>query len=175
MTELSARGGITWYRVAVSRESGAPTEFELAATRDAVVMRSPGGGIEMPLLQHPVFPGTAWQVELPLPETVVPTDDPSAQAAASPQQDDGATTDPIPETIDYEILSISDIVVTPKQRYTNVVTVRSFQAGVATQFYHFAAGVGMVKYVTEAAATAPLDSPTRGDGFEFIELAEYAP
>ncbi|MEO2004045.1 MAG: hypothetical protein ABGY41_08090 [Candidatus Poribacteria bacterium] len=203
-TGLSSRGGVDWYRIGIIAADGTESEIEVAVTDSSLIRRLPGGGEETVLLRDPVIPGTQWLNELPeiveeeedpLADDGTATDpapDPAAAdpgaVVASPAQDgaDGdaiddptgdAEADPAaeePRTALYEILSTSDVVVTPSDTYEDVVTVRAFTQGLDVTFYQFAADLGLVRVITETVLEDAPDSPTGSASTTTLELDQFS-
>ncbi|MAF10788.1 hypothetical protein CMK11_10070 [Candidatus Poribacteria bacterium] len=198
-TGLSSRAGVDWYRVSIAAADGSDREIEVAVADGGLIRRAPGGGDETVLLNEPVMPGTQWLNELPetpavddtpADETAAGVDPPVDTVAAAPTQDgdpaDETPDDPNADTVEvdsnavgdvsalYEILSTSDVVVTPLATYTDVVTVRGLTQGVDVVFYQFAPDVGLVRTITEPVATDAPDAPTGGADASVLELREFS-
>ncbi|MBT3268238.1 hypothetical protein HN371_13860 [Candidatus Poribacteria bacterium] len=202
-TGLSSRAGVAWYRISIAAADGSTQEIEVAVTDGSLVRRAPGGGDETVLLREPVIPGTQWLNELPeVPAaddtptdgtadgTADGTEAPAETVAAAPAQDgetpDEDPNDPDADTVDedshadgevsalYEILSASDVVVTPLATYTDVVTVRGLTQGVDVVFYQFAPEIGLVRSITEPVTTDAPDAPTGGADASILQLQEFS-
>lgn len=197
-TGLSNRGGVDWYRIGITAADGTESETEVAVTDGSLVRRAPGGGEETVLLRDPVIAGTQWLNELP--ELVADEDPAEGDAAADGAVVDPAATDPVAaapapsqdgagtdddadgagdevaedRTALYEILSTSDVVVTPSDTYQHVVTVRAFVEGSDVTFYQFAAELGLVRVITETALDDAPDSPTGAANTTTLELDQFS-